>query len=233
MSSDLSAVAGLAITAMFNPSLVAATTAMLLLPHPRDLMFGYLLGAYLTSITVGLVLVFSLQGSSFASTAKHTVSPAEDIAVGTILLVVAFVLATGRDAPIRERLRSRKEAKARAGSAEEPWSQRMLGRGSTGVAFVVGALLSFPGLSYLAALGRIAKVNPGTTATVLLVVGFCLVQLLLLEAPLLGFTFAPERTRSAVASFRAWVDRRGRSATAIAAATLGTILIVVGLVSAL
>ena len=109
----------------------------------------------------------------------------------------------------------------------------MLGRGSTGVAFVVGSLLSFPGLSYLAALGRIAKVDPGTAVTVLLVVGFCLVQLLLLEAPLLGFTFAPERTRSTIASFRAWVDRRGRSATAIAAATLGTILIVIGLVSAL
>ena len=161
-------------------------------------MLGYLLGAYLTSITVGLVLVFSLQGSSFSSTAKHTVSPAEDIAVGTILLVIAFVLATGRDAPIRERRRARKEAKARAGKAEEPWSQRMLGHGSTGLAFVVGALLSFPGLSYLAALGRIAKVNPGTTATVLLVVGFCLVQSPL-EAPLLGFTFAPERTRSAIA----------------------------------
>ena len=70
-------------------------------------MLGYLLGAYLTSITVGLVLVFSLQGSSFASTAQHTVSPAEDIVVGAILLVVAFVLATGRDAPIRERWRAR------------------------------------------------------------------------------------------------------------------------------
>ena len=109
----------------------------------------------------------------------------------------------------------------------------MLGRGSTWIAFVVGVLLSFPGLSYLAALGRIAKVDPGTTETVLLVVGFCLVQLLLLEAPLLGYTFAPRRTRRAIASFRAWVDRRGRSAVAIAAGTLGTILIVVGLVGAL
>jgi Sap, sulfolipid-1-addressing protein len=232
VSSDLTAVAGLAVTAMLNPSLLAATTAMLLLAQPRDLMLGYLLGAYLTSITVGLVLVFSLRGSSFASAAKHTVSPAEDIAVGAILLLVAFVLATGRDAPIRERRRSRREAKARAGKAKEPWSQRMLGRGSTGIAFAVGALLSFPGVSYLSALARIAKVDPGTTATVLLVVGFCLVQLLLLEGPLLGYTFAPQRTRSAIASFRAWVGRRGRSAAAIAAATLGAILIVRGLVGA-
>jgi len=52
ISSELPGVAGLAVTAMLNPSLVAATTAMLLLPNPESLMLGYLLGAYTTSITV-------------------------------------------------------------------------------------------------------------------------------------------------------------------------------------
>ena len=35
---------GLALLAMFNPSLVGAVTVMLLLPEPKKLMFGYLLG---------------------------------------------------------------------------------------------------------------------------------------------------------------------------------------------
>src|SRR5215216_5967177 len=91
MSSDLGVVVGLALLAMLNPSLVAATTVMLLLPRPKSLMLGYLLGAYATAITLGLVIVFTLQGSSFASTAKRTVSPSEQIAVGTILLLVAFI----------------------------------------------------------------------------------------------------------------------------------------------
>src|SRR3954469_6308882 len=111
MGSDLGVVLGLALLAMFNPSLVAATTVMLLLPNPRRLMLSYLLGAYTTAITVGLVIVFTLQGSSFASTAKRTVSPAEQIAVGAILLLVAFILQTKRDAPARGRRRRRKEAK--------------------------------------------------------------------------------------------------------------------------
>lgn len=231
MDSDLGVVLGLALLSMLNPSLVAATTVMLLLPNPRRLMLGYLLGAYMTAITVGLVLVHGLKNSSFADTAKRTISPTEEIAVGAILLVVAFVLATDRDAPVRDRRERRKEAKAQKGNAGEPWSQRMLGRGSAGVAFAVGAILSFPGVSYLTALGRIAKVGPGTVATVLLVVGFCLIQLLPLELPLLGYAVAPERTQRAIASFRAWLARRGRRAAVILAIALGAILIVRGIVN--
>src|SRR3954463_9827484 len=193
MGSDLGVVLGLALLAMFNPSLVAATAGMLLLPNPRRLMLGYLLGAYTVAITVGLVIVLSLQGSSFADAAKRTISPAGQAVAGAVLLLVALVLATERDAPVRERRQRRKEAKTREGEALEPWSQRMLGRGSAGVAFAVGALLSFPGVSYLSALARIAKIDPGTVPTVLLVVGFCLIQLLPLELPVLGYVLAPER----------------------------------------
>ena len=50
----------LSLTASLNPTLIAATTVMLLLPSPSKLMLGYLLGAYVTSITLGLVIVFSL-----------------------------------------------------------------------------------------------------------------------------------------------------------------------------
>jgi hypothetical protein len=176
--------------------------------------------------------VSSRQGSRSATAAKDTISPAESIAVGAILLIVAFVLATGRDAPIRERRRSRRQARARAGKSGDPWSRRMLERGSVSVAFAVGALLSFPGVSYLTALARIARVGPGTTATVLLIVGFCVVQLPPLEAPLLGYAIAPERTRRAIASFRAWVGRRGRAAAAVVAGAFGAILIVRGLAGA-
>ena len=53
----------LSLTASLNPTLVGVTTVMLLLPSPSKLMVGYLLGAYLTSITLGLVIVFSLSSS--------------------------------------------------------------------------------------------------------------------------------------------------------------------------
>src|SRR5512142_1930009 len=85
----------LSLTASLNPTLVAATTVMLLLDKPAKLMLGYLLGAYMTSITLGLVIVFSLSNSSTANTTENTLSPAVDIALGGLAVTAAFVLTPG------------------------------------------------------------------------------------------------------------------------------------------
>jgi hypothetical protein len=237
MSSQLLDIFLLSLASMFNPTLLAALTVMLLLPSPKRLMAGYLLGAYLTSITLGLVIVFSLPNASATSTAKHTISPVEDIVVGLLLGVIAFVLATGRDQPFQERRRSKKDAKLQAreaaGKPTESLPLRMLGKGDPKVTFVVGAVLSFPGVSYLTALHKMAELNPGTVATVLLVVGFCLMQQILLEVPLLGYVFAPESTSDKVTRFRAWMGSKGRTAAVIGAAAIGLILVARGLITLL
>ena len=64
----------LSLTASFNPTLVTVTTLMLLLPSPAKLMAGYLLGALMTSITVGLVIVFSLSNSAVKNTTEKDVA---------------------------------------------------------------------------------------------------------------------------------------------------------------
>jgi hypothetical protein len=237
MNSQLVDIFLLSLFAMFNPSLLAALTVMLLLPNPKRLMLGYLLGSYLTSITLGLLVVFSLDGTQAASTSKHTIGPLEDIAVGLIPLAVAFVLWTGRDQPLQERRRRKKEAKLRArqqaGKPTESLPLRMLGKGDPRVTFAVGALLSFPGVSYLTALHKMTKLDASTVETVLLVVGFCLVQQLLLELPLLGYLFAPDRTRDRVNRFKAWMARSGRTAAVIGAAAIGALLITRGVITSL
>ena len=66
----------------------------------------------MTSLTLGFLIVFSLEGSSSAtSTAQNTVNPAADLVLGLILLIVAFVLHTDRDARLQERRQRRKAAK--------------------------------------------------------------------------------------------------------------------------
>jgi hypothetical protein len=227
----------LALLAMFNPSLLAAVTVMLLLPNPKRLMVGYLLGAYTTSITLGLVIVFSLQGSSTESTSKQTIGPVEDLVIGLLLAALALVLATGRDQPFQQRRREKKDAKLKArekaGKPTDSLPLRLLGKGDPKVTFVVGVVLSFPGVSYLDALDHIHKLNPGTVATVALVVGFCLFQQLLLEVPLLGYVFAPDGTQDKVTRFRSWMGRKGRTAAVIGAAVIATWLIVRGLITLL
>ena len=101
----------LSLTASLNPTLVAATTVMLPLPSPSKLMLGYLLGAYLTSITLGLVIVFTLSNSSTTNTTQNTLSPAVDIALGVIALAAAWFVQSGRHERLRERRRARQAAK--------------------------------------------------------------------------------------------------------------------------
>lgn len=237
MSSDLVTVFLLSLFAMFNPSLLAAVTVMLLLPKPKRLMIGYVLGAYTTSITLGLLIVFSLHGSSTESSSKHRISPVEDIVVGLLVVLIAYVLRSGLDQPMRERRQRKRDEKMRArqnaGKPTDSLSTRLLAKGDPRVTFVVGAVLSFPGVSYLDALDHIHKLNPGTVPTVLLVLFFCIMQLLLLELPLLGYAVAPERTQQLVGGFKAWLGRSGRTAAVIGAALIGAWLIVRGVITLL
>lgn len=113
---------------------------MMLLPNPKRLLLGYLLGALMTSITLGLVIVFSV-GSDAVRTTETTLSPAATMTLGGIALAAAFVLGTGRHRAVVERRRARKQNKG------PPRSQRALG-GSARTTFVVGALLTLPGASY-------------------------------------------------------------------------------------
>ena len=195
MNKDLALFLLASLIATLNPTLLAAMIVMFLLPHPRRLMLSYLAGAYTTTIAAGLAIVFSLHGSSVTRTSGHIASPAEEIAAGaialTIALTIAFLLATGRDAPLRRWRERRKAAKASGGKAKQPWQQRMLGKGSAGVTFAIGAVMSFPGVTYLNALHHVVALNLPAVSILLLVMYFCLMQQILLELALLAFSFAP------------------------------------------
>src|SRR5947209_6744769 len=163
----------LSLTAALNPTLLAAVTVMLTLLSPKRLLSGYLVGAALTSVTCGLILVFTLHGSSTSSTSKHTVNPVLDIVLGAFVLLVAFVVGTGRDKRRRARAaRKREEAKTKP----LPRWKRQLSKGSARDTFLVGVLLSFPGASYIAGMELLSKQKIGTAGTVVSVIGFNLVM---------------------------------------------------------
>ncbi len=217
----------LSLTASLNPTLVGATTVMLLLDSPSKLMAGYLIGAYMTSITLGLVIVFSLSSSSATNTTENTISPAVDIGLGAIALAVAFALHTGRDERLRERRRARKAAKPDKGP---PKWQQQLSKGSARTTFAIGAVLTLPGASYLAGLQEIHDLRYSTTATVLLVVGFNIVMMWLLEVPLACFLVAPGWTPGAIERAKAGVSRHAHVFAVRGFAALGALLVIKGII---
>lgn len=213
-----------AFTAALNPTLLAASTLMMLLPNPAKLMLGYLLGALITSISLGVVIVYALEGSDIVATTKHTLSPAATTTLGALALTVAFMLARAGGGRGAERWRIGK----RPGTP--PRWQRALGKGSPRVAFAVGALLTLPGASYLIGLSRIDKHHYSTAATVLLIVVFNVIMLALLEVSLLCFVFAPEWTPRAIDRAKAWMGHHGRLVAVRALTVLGVMLVVKGIV---
>jgi hypothetical protein len=223
----------LALVSAANPTLLAAVTLMLFLPSPKRLLLGYLVGALLTSLTIGFVIVFVVHDSSATSAARSTVSPSIDIAFGAILLLVAYVLHSGHDQQLKERRRQRKQAKDGGVEPVEKGPskvEQLLGRGSARITFALGVVLTLPGISYLAALHDLQKLGYGTVGEILVIIGFNLMLLILLVVPLVGFFVAPERTVVEVQRFRGWLTRSGRQMAVYGAVVLGVLLVIRGLI---
>jgi hypothetical protein len=223
-----------AFAAAFNPTLLAASTVMLVLPRPKRLLLGYLAGAAVTSVTLGLVIVFSLNGSGAVSTAKHALSPAMDLALGALALLISYFLRPGRPQHEGGRLaeRRRKHAEAKKEKGPPRWQLR-LSQGTARTTFVIGVLLTLPGGSYLIGLDHIADRDASDAATVAMVIGFNVIMLLLLELPLIGYFFAPEWTPRAVERFKDWLSRNGRRIGVRGAAAVGVLLIARGVIELL
>jgi hypothetical protein len=221
-------VALLSLTASLNPTLLAATTVMLLLPSPAKLMLGYLLGALMISITLGLVIVFGLHDSGTTKTTQNLLSPLADVALGVAALVIAYILHTGRHERLAARRRERRAAK-REQKGPPRW-QRELSKGSARTTFVIGILLTLPGASYIAGLTQIHRQSLSTAATVFVVVGFNLVMLWLLEVPLASFAIAPDWTPGAIERAKGWVGRHAQQFAVRGSAGIGVLLVIKGVV---
>jgi hypothetical protein len=218
----------LSLLAAWNPTLLAIVPVMLVSERPKRLMLGYLLGAYTVSITVGLVFVFAAGGSSAASTTKQTVNPAIELTLGILVLLIAVGLSFDLD----KRLRRRKGDREVKDKGPPRW-RRALDKGSVRLAFAVGALFSLPGARYIVALQEVDGLNYGTVGTVGAVVVVNLILFALVELPLVSYMVAEDWTPTAVNRARAWFGRYGRRVVVIAAAFIGSVLFVRGLIALL
>jgi hypothetical protein len=210
----------LSLVAAANATLLAAVTVMLYLPDPKRLLLGYIVGGLLTSLSIGFLIVFVV-GDATSETSESVVGPGIEITLGLISLLVAFVLGGGHDQRYKERRRAGKPAVEKGPSKVE----QLLGRGSARVTFALGVVLTLPGVAYLAALRDLQDLGYGTVGEILVILGFNVMLLILIEVPLVGYYVAPERTVVEVERFQDWLARRGRHAAVIAFAVIGAFLL--------
>lgn len=223
--SDLLEIFLLALVAMFFPALLAVVLVAIRGRHPQLLLASFLAGGLLSAISVGLVIVFSLQGASVDSSSSSHLDPVVYVVIGLLSLLAALVVR-------RKQLLVKKEKVASAGSNEEKKPDRLeraLDRGAP-YAFVAGILLcAIPGFSALVALKDIAQLGYSTAATVAVVIGFYLIMFSFIEIPLIGFFIAPETATKKTVSFNRWLDRNANHLATGVLAGLGVFLIVRGI----
>ena len=212
----------LALAAAVYPTLLAGVIVLLARDRPAPFLAAFLAGGVLVSFAAGLLIVFALDGA-VSTKSQKSVSPAIDLILGVLSLVLAGVLVKRardrRDTPVEK-------AKKQNG---ESWTQRKLGGGTPWVAFGAGLVLNLPGIWYLDALKDIAEANDGTATKILWVLLFILIMFALAELPLLGYLINPDRTRLRVQRFQVWMSEHAGEVEIGAAAIVGTYLTVKGI----
>jgi hypothetical protein len=226
----------LALGAAFYPTLLAAVVILLAQPRPRRLLLAYLAGALTISILAGLVIVFVLSGTELVTSERSGLSWRADLAVGGLAILLAVALATRADQRFRERRRRRREEapqeQAPSDRRKEPWSERLLARGSIPIVFGAALVLNVPGAAYLIALKDIAAGGYSDAGQVALILAFNAIMFVLAEIPLLGLFLAPDRTNALVRRLNDWFSGHGRAIAMGLCLAFGAFLVVRGIANA-
>jgi hypothetical protein len=224
----------LALEAALYPTLLAAVVVLLSQPRPKRLLAAYLAGGLVISIGAGCAIVYGLAHSGTLESSSSTTSWTTDLALGGLSLLAAVALAVHADERFAERRRARRPEPPRDADppSGEPWSTRILARGSVPLVFLAGFVINLPGAAYLIALKDIAADQTSAGRAVARILAFNAIMFLLAEVPLAGLVVAPEPTHRLIASFQGWLSSHSRSIAIVLCAGLGAFLVARGLINA-
>jgi hypothetical protein len=209
----------LAVASAFWPTLILVVVVALRLEHPIRILVFFVAGALLTTISIGLAIVFALDDTTVASGSNRSISAGIYLVVGALSLLAGAALWRSAGRP-----RKPKPPKTRPSLAE-----RSVERGAP-VAFAAGVVLNIiPGTFPFVALVDIAKLDVADAAKVAAVIVFYVIMLSFAEVPIVAYLVAPERTIAATNAFNDWLARNGRRVAAGVLAVVGAYLVVRGL----
>jgi Sap, sulfolipid-1-addressing protein len=209
----------LAVASSFWPTLILVVVVALRLEHPTRILAFFVSAGLLTTITIGIVIVHGLEGTSVATGSSHSVTARVYLAAGALSLLAAAAL-----------YRSSRRPRQPRGPSKPSLAERSVEHGAA-VAFGAGIVLNvFPGTFPFVAMVDIAQLDTGAGGKFAAVVLFYLVMFAFAEVPIVAYLFAPERTIAAMTRFNDWLTRNGRLAAAIALAVVGAYLMARGFV---
>ena len=178
----------------FFPALLAGVSVILTRERPAALLLAFYIGGLGVSVSAGLVLLNAAGSDPNFGSSSSTTDPVFEIGAAVAAFALAWLTGSKRGRATiddwRGKRKSRKEAKqikkhGELQEAKDPWTVRVLDRGSVLLALIAGMVLNLPGPFYLFALADIAEADYSTVEAILLVVLFNLIMFVLAELPLI------------------------------------------------
>jgi len=223
----------LALGSAVFPALLAGAAVILSRDKPARLLLAFWIGGLMTSISSGIaILVIFGEHAAALDHGSKSLSPVNLVLAGIAAILLGTLVGTKRGRALLDGWRQRRKhsrGSEKPKTDKAPWSERMLGNGSVGVAFVAGAILNLPGPFYLIALGDIGQADYSQLAELGLILFFNVIMLLMVEVPMIGYLFSPEATDRRVGQFAAWLNRNGMRIVGTIATLWGASLLGKGL----
>lgn len=213
---------GLAFLAAVNPKLLALDLILMGNRRPRLMFTCFLLGGMSLALTIGLLDVFVLHADAIQT--QGSAGAGLDLALGVPLLAIGLVLATGH---LHGR-RQHEGAAAERSAKRDGWVERVLHEPRYALAVLIGALVGTPGASYIAALHSLVNGTSPSAVQAIAVVGFVVIEFMLVIIPFAFLAAAPERTRIATQGFKDWLTGHARLLLAGAALLAGGYMAISG-----
>jgi MFS family permease len=214
----------------FFPALLAGVSVILTRERPAALLLAFYIGGLGVSLTAGFILLNAAGSDPNFGSSSSTTDPLFEIGAAIAAFALAWLTGSKRGRATidnwRGKRKSRKEAKqikkhGELQEAKDPWTVRVLDRGSVLLALIAGMVLNLPGPFYLFALADIAEADYSTVEAIMLVVLFNLIMFTLAELPLIGYLINPEQTQDRVERFSGWLENHGLQIIAIFAVLWG------------
>ena len=208
----------MAFAVSLEPFRIGMTVLMLNRPRPMLQLLAFLSGGFAMGIAVGLIVLFAFRRRLLLGSNYFTL-PKVQILIGVVALLAAAVLAarvfTGRFGPRPEKLAT--------------LAQRLLNGRSLWIAGMAGLGIALPSVDYLAALAVILASRAAAMTQVGALLMFNVVAFALVEIPLLAYLLAPKTTRTSMIALHDWIRSRRRVEVAALPATVGGVLLAVGM----
>lgn len=208
--------AGFAVLAAISPTALIVMAVFLGSGNPRLTAFAYVLGAFVMTMTMAIVVLYVLRTTGLNLQRHHDIRYEFRLALGILALAGAlFLLRRKRPAP--------DPAQPRQGLMS-----RLIAMPNARTAFGAGVLLFAPSATFIAAVQVVATAQAGITLTAFTLVVIILLTCMVVWLPLLTYLAAPGATTLRLKALNDWISTHGKRLGIYALAACGVILIVNG-----